>query len=330
MHQQEVNGIISQAKTAKAKSAHAQVFEQMQVEEIMCAKGNKSLIEYLQEKHIIGSEIGEETGEYQINIQNLLEQDIEFGKGQATESTKKDIYMLEEQEETNSMGESVYLVKYYGNKLNETEILGRISGEIDSSKADLKKLKNYFEGEKFSELIVNKEFIQKPGDDMPDASNINRVMTSSAAIIIEYNSNYYQINYEEDDDDGIYSSVCLLSSEVQDMLKSGIKIGMGNGRLYCKKEGKVYKVFMEENEIKVAEIPGVGQATISEENEQILLTVTQNTYYPSQKQGFDDLINGDVYKHMNGLYYVYYSNEETYFVYNDSNFEIIRAGILSL
>lgn len=130
MHPQEVNGIINQAKVAKAKSAHAQVFEQMQIEEIMCAKSSTSLIEYLQSKQIIGNEIGEETGQYQINIPNLLEQEIEYGKGQATESTKKDVYILEEQEETNSNGEIVYQVKYYGNKATEEVPLGTVSGTI--------------------------------------------------------------------------------------------------------------------------------------------------------------------------------------------------------
>ena len=58
---------------------------------------SSELIEYLQSKQIIGDEIGEGSGEYQINIEKLLGTPRKYGKGIATETEKKDVYMLEKE-----------------------------------------------------------------------------------------------------------------------------------------------------------------------------------------------------------------------------------------
>ena len=53
------------------------------------------MVEYLQSKGIIGDEIGEGSGKYQINVETLTGKTQKYGNGTATESEKNDVYMLE-------------------------------------------------------------------------------------------------------------------------------------------------------------------------------------------------------------------------------------------
>ena len=54
-----------------------------------------TLVGYLQSKGIIGDEIGEGSGKYQINVETLTGKTQKYGNGTATESEKNDVYMLE-------------------------------------------------------------------------------------------------------------------------------------------------------------------------------------------------------------------------------------------
>lgn len=89
------NGILKQATNANTKTAHANVMEQLQLEadtyiiDKSTGEISSTLIGYLQSKQIIGDEIGEDSGEYQINVTKLLSTAPKYGKGTATESEKK-------------------------------------------------------------------------------------------------------------------------------------------------------------------------------------------------------------------------------------------------
>ena len=79
------------------KTIHASVYEQLKIEElaylsdIMTLKTSSTLIEYLQSKSIIGNEIGEDTGKYQVNVTSLLGSKPSLGNGDATVELK-DVY----------------------------------------------------------------------------------------------------------------------------------------------------------------------------------------------------------------------------------------------
>ncbi len=88
------NGLISSAEIAELEHTHATVWEQMEIVYSdywigKVADKEEGLIKYLQDKHIIGSEID---GGYVISIQNLLGKKMRYGNGQ---DGKSDVYRLE-------------------------------------------------------------------------------------------------------------------------------------------------------------------------------------------------------------------------------------------
>lgn len=97
----ENNGIIKKAKDANIKTEHANIKEHLQLEMnsyVIDKNANinpTTLVEYIQSKQIIGNEIGEGTGKYQINVEKLFGKTQKYGNGTATESKKNDVYMLE-------------------------------------------------------------------------------------------------------------------------------------------------------------------------------------------------------------------------------------------
>ena len=130
------NGILKQATKASTKTIHANVYEAIQLEytnyiaEKETNRTKLSLIEYLQEKDIIGDELD---GKWQINVIKLLGSKQKYGNGDATKELK-DVYMLEEQSINTgsivntrvattvpiklskvSTNEITYKVEYYGN-----------------------------------------------------------------------------------------------------------------------------------------------------------------------------------------------------------------------
>lgn len=77
--------------------ANSYIINQSIGEDSLELEDSSELIEHLQSKQIIGEEIGEGSGEYQINIEKLLGTPQKYGKGIATETEKKDVYMLEKE-----------------------------------------------------------------------------------------------------------------------------------------------------------------------------------------------------------------------------------------
>ena len=95
------NGVLKQATNAGIKTEHASVLEHLQLEVNSYAIDKNTnvnpitLVGYLQSKGIIGDEIGEGSGKYQINVETLTGKTQKYGNGTATESEKNDVYMLE-------------------------------------------------------------------------------------------------------------------------------------------------------------------------------------------------------------------------------------------
>ena len=131
------NGILKRATETVVENAHAEVKESMNLEyaNYMAEKyqgtSQKDLIGYLQDRKII--EETETEGKYKINVKNLLNnKTITTGKG----TNGKDVYMLEETQETGNLGKIAstnpvkiakteetstgkkYKIVYYGEKEN--------------------------------------------------------------------------------------------------------------------------------------------------------------------------------------------------------------------
>lgn len=151
------NGLLNRTIEARERTIHANVFEQLQLEELAhltdksTSRDTSTLIGYLQSKSIIGDEIGEDTGKYQVNVTALLGSKQSLGNGDAT-SELKDVYMLEKQNVSSSSivntkvattqpiriaatttSQVTYKVVYYGNNTNIVANLGNLSDSITIS-----------------------------------------------------------------------------------------------------------------------------------------------------------------------------------------------------
>ena len=169
------NGILTQATKADEKTVHGDVREQLQlnVNEYSIDKNTEgsssTLIEYLQSKQIIGNEIGEDTGNYQIDVTKLLGKAQKYGNGAATESEKKDVYMIEKQDESD--GKVIYKVIYYKNGTSDNEELGELTDLTDVSNDEITfRIENFLitrrDNEHFGEyydIEIMKDFRAKKG-----------------------------------------------------------------------------------------------------------------------------------------------------------------------
>ena len=187
------NSILSRADEASKGTIHANVYEHLQLKSAEYYIGKNTgevtegtLIEYLQSgsKPIISAELGEEgSGKYQILVENLLGTTQKYGKGTASgsdESTYQDVYILEKVETSTGSIENLkvasttpiklavnnqatnYLVKYYGTGTGSSnvKILGNIGDTAGVSLSDIDKLKAYFNGNTYDDLIDdNEQFI---------------------------------------------------------------------------------------------------------------------------------------------------------------------------
>ena len=163
------NSILNQATSASRETAHANVYEQLQLKAAEYYLGKNSgdvteetLIKYLQkrDKRIISDELGEGSGKYQIYVENLLGTTPTYGKGTASgsdTSTYKDVYILEKVESpegasinnikiastkpiriaanSQASGQSInYTVKYYGTETGSSN--GKTIGNIGDTTED--------------------------------------------------------------------------------------------------------------------------------------------------------------------------------------------------
>ena len=114
------NSVIKRAADAKVQTIHETIHEALQMEDLNYLKNNKlsskeTFIEYLNSKGIIGEEIGS-TGKYQIDVEKLLGEKQSIGNGKATETSEKDVYLLENNDSLE--------LKYYGNNVEDNAKLG--------------------------------------------------------------------------------------------------------------------------------------------------------------------------------------------------------------
>ena len=151
------NGLLNRTTEARERTIHAHVFEQLQIEELAhltdtsTLRDTSTLIGYLQSKSIIGDEIGEDTGKYQVNVTALLGSRQSLGNGDATVELK-DVYILEKQNVSSgsivntkvattqpiriaatSTTQITYKVMYYGNGTSENLTLGSLKDNNDFS-----------------------------------------------------------------------------------------------------------------------------------------------------------------------------------------------------
>lgn len=132
------SSILSQSRNAKNETIHTKVAEQLNLEAMNYAiekstdETSKTLIEYLLDKEIL-KEIDGETNKWQIDVEKLLGAGQTMGKGIATSTDKKDVYVLEESVTSGKLNNmkfastmplriavkasipKTYVVVYYGN-----------------------------------------------------------------------------------------------------------------------------------------------------------------------------------------------------------------------
>ena len=158
------NGILQQTTTARTRTIHANVLEQMQLEAsaytVDKTTGNysNSLIDYLKSKSII-SDISGEEDKWLINVTTLLGSNQSMGKG----TYPNDVYVLEKQDTSTgnivntrvattipikiastSTNQVTYIVKYYGNTNSENLTLGNLFDDKSQVMADeSEKIKKY-------------------------------------------------------------------------------------------------------------------------------------------------------------------------------------------
>ena len=162
------NGILTNTTKAKVENAHGAVREAMQLEytnyklEKKIGKGASTLVEYFQEKEIIGET--EEDGKYVIDVEKLLGTKPTLGLG----TDGKDVYKLEEVTEESDVGklgeiasikavkvaattstDKTYKVMYYGKTTSEDRQITALIEETSSSNGPQKQF-----GEPFTFKII--------------------------------------------------------------------------------------------------------------------------------------------------------------------------------
>ena len=140
------NNVLQQSTSARTKTIHANVLEQMQLEtsayivDKNVGKYSNNLIDYLKEKSVI-SDISGEEDKWLINVTTLLGSNQSIGKG----TYPNDVYVLEKQDASTgsivntkvatttpvkiaskTISKIIYKVVYYENSTSENLILGNI------------------------------------------------------------------------------------------------------------------------------------------------------------------------------------------------------------
>ncbi len=162
------NGLLGKTSESKTQTVHASIYEQMQIEQMSyiteknISGGDKTFEEYLNEKGIIGDEIEEGSGKWQINVSVLLGSNQVLGNGDATDELK-DVYVLEKQSTSSgnivnkkiatiapikvaeaSTGEATYKVVYYGKDEQDIAEIGIITDNTVSGDTNFDKIYSYF------------------------------------------------------------------------------------------------------------------------------------------------------------------------------------------
>ena len=221
------NGLLTKASDAKTKTVNANIFEQLQIEEMShktdkaAGTTTKSFIEYLKDKFIITA-IDEENGIWLIDVEKLLGSKQSLGNG----TYPNDVYTLEQEnpptgslintkmasttpikvaETTTS---KTYKVVYHGNSTSEELVIGSLSdGFAGNETDDYDKIYAYLYGKKrsdFSEYDVdNDKEIYKDnttvgilGSEITYIGRKGSFFSIASSEYIEYNNNIYVYDYD--------------------------------------------------------------------------------------------------------------------------------------
>ena len=217
------NGLLSRTTEARARTIHANVFEQMQLEasaytvDRTAGVYSNSLIDYLKSKSII-SDIPGEDEKWLINVTTLLKSNQSMGNG----TYPNDVYVLEKQH--TSTGSIVntkvatttpikiaetpatqitYKVLYYENNTSENLSLGNLTDSNASSTPVAKtdestKLTEYFS--KGPDVIWNSENASFQNvAPVTDATDKLKYMTGGQGCdIVQYRDSLYIITYVDE------------------------------------------------------------------------------------------------------------------------------------
>ena len=210
------NGLLNRTTEARSKTIHANVYEKLQLEELAhltdksTSRDTSTLIGYLQSKSIIGDEIGEDTGKYQVNVTSLLGQEQALGNGDATAEVK-DVYLLEQQS-----NKITYTVIYYGNRTSENFTLGNL---IDDNNLSKNTVLPADESTKIYNAIKDKD-----GQEIVEGVEIDGITTNFLGVyeidavgFIEYNNQVYIVSLNKSD----YSVSNVVKTDI-DLTKFGV------------------------------------------------------------------------------------------------------------
>ena len=230
------NGLLNRTTEARSKTIHANVYEQLQLEELAylsdktTSKTSSTLIEYLQSKSIIGNEIGEDTGKYQINVTALLGSRQSLGNGNATVELK-DVYMLEKQSTSTgsivntkvatttpikiaatSTTQITYKVLYYGNGTSENLTLGSLNDESTGNQSgNYDKIYAYFYNKTWNDcaewddneggnVYRDNTTVGILGSELTEIGFKENKSSTASYTYIEYNNNLYAVVYDYNTD----------------------------------------------------------------------------------------------------------------------------------
>ena len=206
------NGLLTKASDAKIKTVNANVFEQLQIEEMSyitdktAGTTTKSLVEYLKDKLIITA-IDEENGIWLIDVEKLLGSKQSLGNG----TYPNDVYTLEQENPpTGSLINTkmasttpikvaaaptiqiTYKVVYHGNGLSDSLTLGNLSYNSNSTVVvsdESTKLYDFYKTKNF-EFVETTQSI-----DGKNAEYIFRNLEAYSAYVL-YDGNIYKVSYE--------------------------------------------------------------------------------------------------------------------------------------
>ena len=218
------NGILQRAGEAKDETIHAQVNEQMQMDNYNyviahnTGETTSTLIEYLQSKNIIADEVQE--GAWKINIENLLGSKQALGNGNYVENENNDVYVLEKDESNET-----YKILYY--EKNTPREIGLLKDAYEVS--DIKKLQEFFDKYVTYQNEGNEEELKKVTieseegmyfkiDDNSTATILAMIYesNSSSAYIIEYKGYRYKVLFTENENSGAFDLGKVEKTEITD------------------------------------------------------------------------------------------------------------------
>ena len=234
------NGLLNRTTEARERTIHANVFEQLQLEELAyltdksTSRDTSTLIGYLQSKSIIGNEIGEDTGKYQVNVTVLLGSKQSLGNGDAT-SELKDVYMLEKQNVSSgsivntkvattqpiriaatTTSQVTYKVVYYGNNTSSVANLGNLSDSIKISNPSAPTGDTTDYTETLYNYYKDMNYEQVEGSNTIDGTSATWLFygdsTDNYPDYIEYKGGVYKVVYTDSNTDKVKEVVKVSSN----------------------------------------------------------------------------------------------------------------------